>query len=531
MAGSMGVYLPTMLLHKALGLGRVLLFAYLLRQAAGEYGLWSLGVLLFSLLGPLMCLGSNHGLSRYVSAYESAGRLREFYRRVRWGVLACGVSVAGVALAASGPITRAVIASCRGMSAADFHQQLMICWAAIANAFVLALYYNLLAFLGGMRLYRLVSAVEIACGVLFAALGAAGLLLAPTGLALLAAHLAAVTVALAGGVALLHVAVGREGAVVGSGESPPPAAPDLEPALVETAAEGGTTFTAEPALLAGRGAEARGGFLRVLRFGLVALIGSELWTAASHLSFWLTSHFHGTEAGEVFFVFRQLSEPIAFVCAAAWTVVFAHVVRHWEGGRKEQALANLQTSFKAVSLGTMTLAVLVLLASPLWLRLLSPRWRQGASLLPAMLLFYQVTGNLGLLNMAAWLLKRPAIPLLPALAAGGLNLLLALLWLPAYRGVGAAWAAGVGMLIGGGGVAAACLLASRLKLAPSTYVFLLMPAVLLLSLLWPAWAVGAVWAAVLVAAVATDWLFDRGQKALLLGLARRAIGRLRNSRS
>ena len=39
-------------------------------------------------------------------------------------------------------------------------------FAAIANAVLLALYYNLLAFLGGMRLYALNSAAEIVFSVL-----------------------------------------------------------------------------------------------------------------------------------------------------------------------------------------------------------------------------------------------------------------------------------------------------------------------------------------------------------------------------
>jgi O-antigen/teichoic acid export membrane protein len=260
-----------------------------------------------------------------------------------------------------------------------------------------------------------------------------------------------------------------------------------------------------------------------LRFALLALVGGELWVVAGQLSFYLTSRSLKTDEGALFGLYRQLAEPAAFLAAAAWTVLYGHVARAWEDGDRPQALFRLQTAYKAVALGTMTLTVLVQAASPLWLRLLDERWRRGAALLPGLLLFFQMMGNLGLANLWAWLLERPALAMLPPAAGAAANLLLAAWWMPAHGPEGAAWAAGVGLAAGGGLAAVAGLLLGRLRTAPSTWLLLLGPCVLPLAML-ASWAPAAAWALVLAAAATTPWIFDRDQKAFLRAAAERAVG-------
>lgn len=234
----------------------------------------------------------------------------------------------------------------------------------------------------------------------------------------------------------------------------------------------------------------------------------------------------GQDAGGVFGVFRQLAEPVAFLSAAAWTVLYGHAARRWEGGQRREAVFGLQTAYKAVAVGTMTLTVVLQAASPLWLKVLAPQWRQGADQLPGLFLFYQMVGNLGLVSMAAWLLERPALALLPPAAGLAANLALAQWWMPAHGAVGAAWAAGAGMGIGGGLAGAMCLLAARLKLAPSTYFLLLCPALIVLSL-WEGWAPLAAWALVLGAGLASGLLFERGEREYLASAARRLLAGVR----
>jgi O-antigen/teichoic acid export membrane protein len=528
------VYLPAMIFHKALGLVRLLLFTRLLGKVQND--LWSQGLMIFSVLAPLVCLGSNHGLTRYVSFYEARGRLGHFYRRARWAVLACCTLLSLAALAAGKPITRAVISVATGQSDTGFDQQLVLCWVTIANAMLLALYYNLLAFLSGMRLYRLISAIEITFGLLFAALGCAALAADASGLALLLAHLTSVGLALAAGTALLQVAVRREETNTAHEKL------GTDPSF------GGRNWGLS---LVSPVPQARDGVLALLRFGFVALLAGELGVVAGQLSYFLVHKRLGHEAGGVFSVFRQLAEPVAFLAAAAWTVIYGHAARRWEGGNgstsspsngpagspspaqsndRIAATANLQAAYKAVALGTMTLTVLLQATAPLWLRMLDPRWRDGAALLPGMLLFYQMVGNLGLVSMGAWLIERPVLAMLPPAVGLAANWLLAQWWMPQYGATGAAWAAGAGMAVGGGLSGALCLLLSRMRLAGGTYLVLLSPALLPLVLV-SGWAPLAAWGAVLAAALGTGWIFDRGQKAYLWSAARRAMAGMRKKQT
>ncbi|HHE74284.1 MAG TPA: hypothetical protein ENL37_04265, partial [Desulfobacteraceae bacterium] len=85
MAESLGVYVPAKVLGKALALGRMLMFVYLLDLL--EYGLWTVGMMLAMFAAPLVGLSCHQGIIRYVSSHEAAGKIGEFYRRLRFPLL------------------------------------------------------------------------------------------------------------------------------------------------------------------------------------------------------------------------------------------------------------------------------------------------------------------------------------------------------------------------------------------------------------------------------------------------------------
>ncbi len=535
MAESLGVYVPAMVLQKGIALGRVLLLTYLLVKA--QYGLWGLGMMIFNLASPLLTLGSNQGLIRYVSFYEARGRLREFYRRTRWAILGCAVAMTLVALAGSDLIARYVIASRAAGSLVAYRTQLHICWAALANAMVGGLYHNLLGLLIGMRAYRLVSLVEVAFAVIFTAIAVVTLMVTPTGLALLLAHLVSLILTLTGGGALLHAALSRQREAMAPAAEPrraralivPPGAEDEEisgpvPVSSSSAGEDADGIIKSP-------------YRRVLRYGLAALAGTVLWNAAGYLSLWLTNRRYGQAEAGVFYVFLQLGQPIVFLANAVWAVVFSHVARIWEADERPAAMLRLETAYKAVVVGMMTLTVVVYAGSPLWVRLLRADYRAGLALLGGLLMFFQVINHLALLSMIAKLHERPILIAAAVLAGAAANLGLAVWWMPLYGPVGAAWAAGVGMYAGGSVVAVAYLLTaqakrrpptssragardSSLRLHPSTYLVMLLPAVLLL----PVGVLGIVWAVLLAAIVFTPLAFPPEQKQVLVAWLRRRRG-------
>jgi len=522
---SLSVYVPAMILQKAIGLGRVLLFMHLVPNF--QYGLWAAGAYLFELITPVLTLGSNHGMVRYVSFYEARGRLQAFYRRMRWGVLATCLLLAAAAFAASDLIRQLAIASRQGSSGASYDQQMLICWAALGNALLMALYLNMLGFMYGMRVYRLISTVEVCFSVLFTVLGIAVLAACPTGLAVLVAHGAALAVTLVVGMVLLHLGIQRLGVT----EVPQLIAAETHQAVVlEPAAEIDEVTTAvevpampAPAIEPGALKDI---LSRVLSFGLVALFSNLLWNAVGYLSYRLASWQYGQGAGGVYYALMRLGQPVMFLANASWMVLFTHVASLWEKKQRNRAMFTLETAYKAISMTMMTLTIAVYITSPVWIKIVPTEYRQGLSLVGGLLMFFQVLTNLALMQILVKLHERPIVIAVAAVAGGAVSLILAMSWMGRYEygPEGIARAFGLGMYLGAGAVTGLYFLAFRLRLHPSTYFVLAAPGLLFLAAWVGIWGVAAIWATVLAAAALTDWLFSEAQKKLLLSYVRRLGG-------
>ena len=108
-----------------------------------------------------------------------------------------------------------------------------------------------------------------------------------------------------------------------------------------------------------------------------------------------------------------------------------------------------------------------------------------------------------------------------AAACGAGNVLFALWLIPQHKLMGAAWAAGLGTLLGGNLVAGLYFLLSRTRIDVGSRLLLWSPAILLLSAPWAA----LVWFCVLNVAVATPIFLSSSQKHRLLQRARGLLGR------
>ena len=489
MTDALGVYVPAMIAQKAVGLGRLVLLAYMMSRVPHQYGMWGLGLMVATLAMPLMAVGAGQGIRRYVSYYEARGQLEAFYRPVRWFVPVVCVATGCVAMAFSGPITRAVIVSRAHATDLPFRQQLAVCMAALANAAVMAMHQGVVGFMAGMRAYRLVSVLEVFLSVLFTALACGAVAMEPTGLAVLWAHFSAVTVALVLGTCALGVLVRR---------SP-----------------GGHR--------AGEGCEPTGILRRLVRFGLGAMLAVLSLAAAQSVSLYIVNRWEGKAAAGIYALFAQLSQPVFFIACAAGTVIMTHSAARWEGGDRHGAMRRMQTGYKAVAMGTMTLAVGVLAAAPLWLQLLPGSFRGGGQLLGGLLMFFQSLTHLAVITIVARLHERPGAAAVPMLLGAGLNAVLACWWLDSGGPPAAAWAAGIGMYVGGGSAGLAYLLVTRTRLQRGTYVVMSAPALLALAVWLPTWVPGAAWAVLLAAGLVTNRLFSGEEKHVLAEGLRRIL--------
>lgn len=518
MAGAVGVYVPAMILQRGLGLARLLLLTWLFGQVdlPGQIALWGLGLMLLSLLTPLLPLGANHGLARYVSLFEARGMLVEFYRRIRLPVLACVLITTVITGLFIGPIASALFSTSQAQPVARL-LQLKIALLGILNACVLALYVNMLGFLAGMRLYRLISAVELAFSVLFTVLAVVAVMLWPSAVVLLMAHLVSVGITFVLGMLLLTLALKVRH------ESAQPQAYTPAPAPQELPAEAGSAPMTKTAVTAQQQVDPEVPdsfsrmFVRIARFGITSMFSNSVWILVTYMSFWLVSRRFGGDSAQAatYHIFFMLSQPVSVLATAVWNAVSGHIAKQWETGLKYQATLNIQIAFKSVALCTLGLTAVIYLLSPLWVLALHPKYRDGITLVPGLLMFFQASANLGVLYLVAWLHERPWVTLLGVLSGMGVMMMLASWWMPLFNLDGASWAAGIGMFIGSGLITLPYLLFSGEKIAPGTYICFLSPALLMLAVPFGAAVVLAAVASLGIVALFTPWLFDSRQKSLI----------------
>ncbi len=522
MTESLGVYIPATIFQRFVSLGRMLLFVYLLREAG--YGLWGLGVVTFTMTSSLVTLGSHHGLVRYISFYEARGQLQEFYRRVRFLILALAVAITAVALLGSDLL---VLLTRSRVSQVEHHHQLHLCWAALTNAGLLGLYHNMLGFLVGMRRYRAVSALEVTFAACFTILGVGALTVTADPLWLMFAHFISVLIVFVAGMFLLQLALKSPEAITEASGS---AARTKETLIPEPDSDAVGIDSAMP--LPVRKVEAaepiglKGCFARVLRFGFVATIAAFLWQGAGYTSFLMTSRKYGEVKAGIFFAFLPMGQAILALSNAVSAVIFAHVAKLWETGERRPAIFVLQTAYKALVLATMTLAVLLYVTSQWWVKIFPAGFHNGLVLLGGLLLFFQASIHLSLLNILAWLHERPVIAVIAPLLSIAMIVPLAIRWMNRYGPEGAALASGVGMYAGMIVVSLGYFLIVRAKFQISTYLLMAAPAMLLLS----KWTLGLVWIAVLIVTIFTTWLLDSRQKQILSSSGRRILKRFMPAR-
>jgi len=488
MAESLGVYVPAKVLGKALALGRMLMFVYLLDRL--EYGLWSIGMMLAMFAAPLVGLSCHQGIIRYVSGQEAAGKIGEFYRRLRLPLLAIILISTGLAMAGSGVITDLVITAKPEVSAGVQRPVLLgICWAAIANAALLAGLWNVLAIFYGLRMYIAAAGLELLFAVGFFAVGGVALTRPGSAILLMWLHAAMVAALLLTSLALLPSALAR--------------------AKVAALAENHSS-QAKPKPKHPMGA--------VIRFSLAGMAGMLAWMAAGYFGLWKTNRDFGPSLAAVFAVFFILAQSIAFLAEATWAVVLPHATRLWETAGPGEAKQLLASSYKTIAAALMTLAVAVYLSQSLWKQLLPEKYdiAQSTMLLAGLMTIFQVTSHMGLLMMLAKLRQQPVFHALAALAglACGAAFTIFLLKNPSPPAI-AFWL-GAGIYLGSGAVATAYFTIIKPAMPAGCYILLAAPAILLL----PPPVAALAWAGFLAVAATTRIIFTKAEKQQIINRMR-----------
>lgn len=485
-------------LQRGMGLLRIAILTWLM--AREQYALLGLGIMLINIAGPIMTLGANSSLERYVNVYEAAGRLGELYRKMCIWLTAIGLFAFAGAMCASGLITKWVLMAGEPVAGVDWNHHLMICWLALANGLLLAFYTNIIAFLRGLRAYRMVSVLEIMFGLSFTILAVVLLLVRSSALIVLVAHAVSLAGTLAFGMCMLHLYF--RGVTM-----PPAGAVSVDPEGPEGA---------KSAMLR-----------RMAAFGFVSLIGTVLWIVNQHISFFMATWYLSKDQAGVFYPFLRLGQPVLLLAQAAWTVVFVHVAKRWESGHRIVANGVMETSYKGLVIALVTLGVMIHATSQWWVLVLKPEYREGRLLVGPLMMSFQVVANMAILAMTAKLHERPSLIVLAGLAGGLANWCLAAWWVGPGGLYGVACAAGVGQFIGVGIVSVIYLRVVRPAVSWTTIAVQMTPLVLLL----PGYAAVGLWAVLCVLFWQTGLVFQGHEKRLLVAGAQTMLKRARRKRT
>jgi O-antigen/teichoic acid export membrane protein len=360
MSDSLGIYLPTAVIYRLIGLARGVILAWLL--AATEFGLFQIALVGVNVLVPLAGVNLNEAMMRYVPQFEARHGLRAFLRRAWPMMLLVSAGLCGAALLAARPLTGLMFGTTE--AAGEVAARVGLTRWTVGASLAVIVYLLLLAVLRGLRMFLAVSVMELAGGVSFTI---ATVVVALCGRrsadAMMAVHVATYgTVAVLMGLLLAGHLRRTEG-----WREPP-----------EAVAE----------------AELRNARMQMLGFGVWTALAAVLWQIMHCYPMWYLQRTQGPEATAVFGSVRLISQAVLIGATSVVMVVQAAVTRTWETQGRESADRQLCLAFKATGLVMLAGCAVLVLAAPLVMRMFPAAYGAGVRIMPVMLAFFMICGYL-----------------------------------------------------------------------------------------------------------------------------------------
>jgi O-antigen/teichoic acid export membrane protein len=379
---SLSFYLPAVVASRFMGLVRGVVLAWLISKS--QYGLLQVAVLSISILHPLLGLGFNEAMARYVPQYETRHSLRPFLARAVALAVLTGAVLSGLAWLAAAPLARFLFGSLpeAGADPADVDLTVLGRLAA-ATTFCLILYFLVLGILRGLRMFRAISVIETVYQVGYTVVA---VIVAACGWksveAMLVCYAACVLI-----VALSFMpSLART--IIGAADQREPL-PDLE-----------------------RG---RRLFDQLLRFSFWAALAAVMWQALQYYPVWYLHKVCGRQ-GEVTAIFagvRLLTQAVLVVAVAVVAVVQTSVTKTWEARGREAADRQLLLAFKSTSVLLLGVSAVLALSARLLVRIYPSSYAVGAVVIPPSLLSYLIYGHLLFLAIHFALIEKTRHVFLP----------------------------------------------------------------------------------------------------------------------
>ncbi len=360
---------------RGIGLVRNVVLAWLLDRA--QFGLFGLAMLVLNLLLPLCSLGLYEGIARYTPVFELDGTASRFARRAVTAALALAGGAALVLLLLAGWVGPAIFAGAEAVSESDVSLDATaaatLMRASTLCALTLALYHVMIAFLRGLRMFRVIAVAELVTAVVFTALVIAVAAAGWGQATLMIWSYAAANVA---SVAVLAPALRRAMRRLSEG------------------ANAGSDATHDA-----RKAGESPGMWTVVRFSVWSAGTAAAWNAMLLVPAWYLLRAVDRETAGYFFGVRLIPYMIQYAAVLLFSVVYAHATRAWEHHGRDVAapLVDFHTRVSLIALlaGTTVLS----LARPLLVRIFPGDFAVGAVAYDPLLAVFLFAAVAGLMSV------------------------------------------------------------------------------------------------------------------------------------
>lgn len=468
--------------QRGLGFLREVLLCRWLDQ--DEVGQWALSFVFLTSGAAIVSLGIQGSMARYVEHYRQRGQLRVYLRRVAITSLSLAITAAAVVAIFRESFSEMLFGR-------PDRVELVLLLAGVLG--VIVSHNFLIDFFTALRLFRVVSAMQFAGGVMFVVLGIA---------VMLAWRADSLGIAAAFGFA--HVLV-----VLGAGGLAWRTCRTLA-ADTTTAAHAQFWPHVLRASVALWGYNCLNNLLDIAdRYMLVHLSGLEAEAALA-----LVGAYHSA---------RVLPSLLATGAGLVAATLMPHWSHAWETGQREQVASRQLLALKLMAFGLLSAAAIVVVAAPLLFDVaFAGKYRAGQEVLPWVLATATWTGLAAIAFNYLWCAER--LSLCAATLAVGLavNVACGFLLIPAFGLLGAALAAGAGQFTQ---LALVYRLSKAYGMSPDAGVWLLTAAP---AMLWLGpWASLGVVVGLALLCLATDRIFTAGEKQQLTGFAGPYMDRLR----
>jgi polysaccharide transporter, PST family len=474
---SVAVLLVVNLVQRSVGFGRGLLYCRWLEPEG--LGNWEMAYGFLLLAAPLAVLGLPGSFGRYLERFRQRGQLRMFMRRAVAWTAAFSLLTAGLLVALREPFAYLVFGTQQQAS-------LMVLVAAVLLCVIL--HHFLEAVFAGLRVFRVVSCMQFAHSLLFAAIS----------LSLLTWYRRdATSIALGYGAACLISSVGvllwsRSVAYEPAPDSPDTSHREFWPPL--------------------------------LRFAVWVWVTNLLCNLFAVIDRYMIIHCSGLPATESLALVGNYHTSMllpALLVSVANLLVGAmtpHLSCDWEAGRPQHVSRRLNLIFTFTSMGMLVAGIAVLIVTPpLFHCMFGSKYDSGLAVLPWALVGCVWFALLLVAQIYVWCAEKTRQATIPLAVGLGMNVVLNLLLLPRLGLLGALMATGLAT-----GMAIVVQLVVNQRLGMSISRGTMIATALPLSLAFGLSVALPLFVVLLIACVGTRLVFERHEQ-LLIG---RTLARL-----